>query len=230
MSDLYAHPASQLPPGAGQSAPWATLPGYGPPQERRTNGFAVAALVFGIIGGVLLAVIFGIVALVQIPKKNQKGKGLAFAGLVLAGAWTLAIVAAIVAIIMTSASRDSSGEITDAGDVSAFKLETGDCVSDLELSRAITSLPAVPCDEPHQAEVVGVFDLPDGEYPSGAELTSQADAGCADRLSLYAPTAMNDSSLQISYLYPLEKQWPTDREVVCFAVATTGTMTGSIAD
>jgi Septum formation len=131
---------------------------------------------------------------------------------------------------MTRADRDSTGEITDAGDVSAFSLEVGDCVSDLELSAAITSLPAVPCDEPHQAEVVGVFDLPEGEYPSEAELTSQADAGCANRLMLYAPTAVSDSSLQISYLYPLEQQWPTDREVVCFAVAASGTMTGSIAD
>lgn len=56
---------------------------------RRTNGFAVAALVFGILwmGGLgsLLAVIFGAVAISQINQSNggQGGKGMAVAGFVL---------------------------------------------------------------------------------------------------------------------------------------------------
>jgi hypothetical protein len=52
-----------------------------------TNGLAVAALVLGILWiywiGSILAVIFGHVALAQISKRYQSGKGLAIAGLVL---------------------------------------------------------------------------------------------------------------------------------------------------
>jgi hypothetical protein len=52
-----------------------------------TNGLAVASLVLGILWiywiGSILAVIFGHVALAQIDKRNQSGKGLAIAGLVL---------------------------------------------------------------------------------------------------------------------------------------------------
>ena len=222
MCDPSAHRASATP----QSTPY-----YPPPmQRRRTNGFAIAALVFGILGGVPLAVVFGIVALVQIPKRNQNGKGMAVAGLVLAGVWTLAIAAAIVAVVLTSADRDSTGEITRSGDVSAFSLHVGDCVSDLDLSGAIASFPVVPCDQPHEAEVFGIFDLPEGDYPSETELTSQAEAGCANYLASNASNAANDPTLEFSYIYPLEQGWPEDREVVCFAGSPAGGLIGSIAD
>jgi hypothetical protein len=235
MSDPYASPPSQPSAEAAQAASWAPPPGYppppgyAPPQEQRTNGFAIAALVFGIIGGIVFAVIFGIIALVQIPKKNQKGKGMAISGLVLAGLWTLMWAALIVTIVATSASRDSSGEITESGDVSATALEVGDCLKDVEESAMITSLPAVPCDELHQAEVFGTFDLPEGDYPTEDELVAQADAGCADQMALYTPGAMNELSIEFLYVYPPEQAWPEDREVVCLAVSSEG-MTGSLAD
>jgi Domain of unknown function (DUF4190)/Septum formation len=239
VTDPYAHPPGERvpPPGAPTTAdaqpgaPWFPPPGYPPPQEQKTNGFAIASLVLGIIGGALLAVIFGIIALVQIPKKNQKGKGMAIAGVVLGGLWMLAIIAAIVAVVATSADRDSStGEITESGDVSAFALEVGDCLNDIEESQMITSLPAVPCDQPHEAEVFGMFDLPEGDYPTEDELVAQADRGCADLMARYAPEAMSNPAIGFFYIYPPEQAWPEDREVVCLAISSEGTMTGSLAD
>jgi hypothetical protein len=54
---------------------------------RGTNGLAIAALVLGILWvywvGSILAVIFGHVALSQIHRSRQGGRGLAIAGLVL---------------------------------------------------------------------------------------------------------------------------------------------------
>src|SRR5215831_2024091 len=63
-------------------------PGYiaPPPPRRPTNGFAIASLIFGILGGVVLSVIFGLVALSQIRRRQQSGRGLAIAGLALSGA------------------------------------------------------------------------------------------------------------------------------------------------
>lgn len=59
--------------------------------QRRTNGFAVAALVLGLSAwwiyglGSILAIIFGHIAVHQINRSNgtQGGKGMAIAGLVL---------------------------------------------------------------------------------------------------------------------------------------------------
>jgi Septum formation len=164
VSDPYAHPTVPEPESGQPAQTWPKPPGYQPPPEQRTNGFAIASLVFGIIRGILLAVIFGIIALVQIPKKNQKGKG----------------------------------------------------------------LPAVPCDQPHEAEVFGMFDLPEGDYPTEDELVAHADAGCANRMAMYAPEAMNDPTIGFLYMYPLQQVWPADREVVCLAISSEGTMTGSL--
>ncbi|MBD0292852.1 MAG: DUF4190 domain-containing protein [Jiangellaceae bacterium] len=227
MSDPYAQPPAPAEPPAQPAAPPVA---YAPPQHQQTNGFAIASLLFGIIGGVPLAVIFGIVALVQIPKKRQKGRGLAIAGLVLAGVWTLLIVAAVVLVVATSADRDvDTGEITEPGDVSAFSLEVGDCVNGLDAT-VLRSLPTVPCDQPHEGEVFAMFDLPEGEYPPEEELFAQADQGCADRLAAFSTQAMDDPAISLFYLYPQEPSWPEDREIVCIAAATSGTTTGSLRD
>lgn len=65
--------------------PYYPNPYYPPP--RSTNGFAVASLVLGILWlywvGSILAVIFGAIALSQIKRTGDSGKGMAVAGLVL---------------------------------------------------------------------------------------------------------------------------------------------------
>jgi hypothetical protein len=76
--------------------PYPGPPPY-PPYRRRTNGFAVAALIFGILGGVILSVIFGCVALSQIRRRGDGGSSLAIAGLVLSGVWTALILIGVVA-------------------------------------------------------------------------------------------------------------------------------------
>ncbi|MEH1127775.1 hypothetical protein [Micromonospora sp. CPCC 206061] len=63
-------PAAPGPPQA--SGQWTSLPAApapdqfyppaAPPKKPDTNGFAIASLVFALLGGVLFAVIFGVVA------------------------------------------------------------------------------------------------------------------------------------------------------------------------
>ncbi|SIN36772.1 peptidyl-prolyl cis-trans isomerase [Mycobacteroides abscessus subsp. abscessus] len=64
-----------------------------------TNTFAVVALVLGFVGGVL-AIPFGHIALSQINRTGEQGRGMAIAGLVL-GYLSLAAVAAMI-IVMTN--------------------------------------------------------------------------------------------------------------------------------
>jgi hypothetical protein len=102
-----APPVSQPPSGS----PWQQgQPVYYVPQQRRTNGLAVAALVLGILGLVFfaffavppaLALIFGIVSLGQIKGSNgtQEGRGLAIAGIVLGSVGLLFFVIWLVAVI-----------------------------------------------------------------------------------------------------------------------------------
>lgn len=59
----------------------------------RTNGLAIASLVTGILGFSILSVIFGHIALNQIGRSREEGRGLAIAGLVLGyvgiAGWTI---------------------------------------------------------------------------------------------------------------------------------------------
>lgn len=71
-----------------------------PPTKPRANGMATASLIFGIIGVPLgfcflgipcvLALIFGIVGIVQTTRRGQRGRGIAIAGTILGGLMTVA--------------------------------------------------------------------------------------------------------------------------------------------
>jgi hypothetical protein len=111
MADWVA--ASQVPElgfaaSAGTQVASAASPSTYPNQSQRTNGFAVASLVLGIVWlcgfGSLLATIFGAIALSQIFRSNgtTTGKGLALSGLIL-GIIGLVLVALSIAFGLTGA-------------------------------------------------------------------------------------------------------------------------------
>jgi Domain of unknown function (DUF4190)/Septum formation len=217
-------------PQQGYPPPYPA-PGYPGqlPAKPGTNGFAITALIFGIIGGVLFGFIFGFVALSQIKKSGQGGRGLAIAGLVLSGFWTLLLVVLIIVGVTSSPNRDDSGQITSGGSVSATALQAGDCVNNLKDTTSLLSLPAVPCSQPHEGEVFAVFDLPAGPYPGADAVNKQASTQCSDRITAYSPTAGTDGTYDLFLVYPRQQDWARgDREIACVAAATAGTTTGSI--
>lgn len=206
-------PPYPYPPPAGQ-----------PPRWPGTNGFAIASLVFGLIGGVVLAVVFGIVGLVQTRRRPQAGRGLAVAGLVLSGLWLVGGVAIGVLVALTSGS--------DPGDrVRVQTLSPGDCVNGLHDNKPTTSLPTVPCTEPHDGEVYAVFDLPGGDYPGLDEAGRLAQIGCIDRKATLPTEVADDSNFKLFLLYPNEPSWNAgDHAVTCVATDARGPRTGSIQD
>jgi hypothetical protein len=87
-----------------------------PRQQTSTNGWAIASLVLGILGGSLLAIVFGLVGRGQIRRSGgrQGGLGLATAGIVLGCVW-LGLIATVVVLAATGSfdrgnARRFSGE------------------------------------------------------------------------------------------------------------------------
>ncbi len=67
------------------------------PQSRPgTDGFAIAALIVAVLGGVLISILLGIIALRRIRLTGQGGRGLAIAAFVLSGLWAAVLVVRIV--------------------------------------------------------------------------------------------------------------------------------------
>jgi len=121
-------PSAQYPPPYGQSAPYGQpgQPGYPqppypyvpspyPPQE--TSGTAIASLVCGIVGMIIVpflasiaAIITGHIALSQIRQSGGrlKGRGMAFAGLI-TGYLMVALLVIIIVAVIFGVSRNSGG-------------------------------------------------------------------------------------------------------------------------
>jgi hypothetical protein len=89
----------------------AVPPGALAPPRPSTNGWAIASLVLGVLGGSLLAIVFGLVARSQIRRSGgrQSGLGLATAGIVLGCLW-LALIAIVVVLAVTGSFDDSNAQ------------------------------------------------------------------------------------------------------------------------
>jgi hypothetical protein len=192
-------------------------PGYPVrPPAPDVNALAIVSLVFGIVGGVVFALGFGIGALVQIRKSGERGRGLAIAGLSLAGVWTVALVASVAVLLAVAPWEDDRG---------AGGLQAGVCVDDVNGAR-----PVVSCDAPHEGEVYATFVLPSGPWPGEQAMTAEAAARCTGELHDYLAQDTAFGRLRSVYLLPQEGSWPDDRRVVCIARDPAGPMTGSLHD
>lgn len=172
----------------------------------KTSRFAIAALVLGILGVVLLSVIFGIIGLKQTKDGTRRGRGLAIAGLAISLVW----IVAGAAVATTIYKRDR-------GTTSTQDLSLGQCIKDLPADSATTLSRAalVPCDQPHIGEVFAVIPVPGDTFPGEAQLTSQGDA-CDPKLVSYVPGLPDDFTYDLSYIYPTAQTWADgDRSLVC---------------
>lgn len=207
------------PPPAYPYGQYGQAPAPYPPKPS-TNGFAIASLILGILGGVPLSVIFGIIALNQIKRSRQGGRGMAIAGLVLSGLWTLLIIAIVVLAI-----------VSDDGSVRATDIKTGDCIAESPADGAdVARLPKVSCDKPHEGEVYAVIRVSGDSFPGQSAIRDEYEERCLSALESYAPDAANDPRVRNFLLYPSQETWDRgDRDVVCIAI-TKDKPTGSIKE
>ncbi|BFU48028.1 septum formation family protein [Krasilnikovia sp. MM14-A1004] len=183
--------------------------------DRLRPGVAVAVL-----GGLVVSAVLGIVALVQLRSRHQRGRGPALGGLIVSGCCV-----AIIANTMSPA--DPPGTAADDGSlVEAARLEPGDCVERYIETGTVEHLPTVSCSTPHQAEVFAAFDLPFGPWPGEEVVQKQAGDRCTDELDSYATDPAD--SLDLVSLQPMVDFWPRHRRVTCLAVERDGKRTGSL--
>jgi hypothetical protein len=230
--DRYgAPPSAPAGFGAPPQEPWQQSPMPGQQPSGGRNGLAIASFICGLIGFGLFGLIFGFIALSQIKKRNQRGRGLAIGGILLSVLWFVVGIALVVWVVMAgTANRNDAGAITEGGSVSSFDLKPGDCLNGLAESNNITSVPAVPCTQPHDGEVFATFEITDGTWPGDAEVAKQAETGCVQRLPEYSAKAAKDEKLEIFFLHPTAASWAQgDHEVTCVAMDP-AKRTGSIKD
>ncbi|MGH2462119.1 MAG: septum formation family protein [Candidatus Limnocylindria bacterium] len=148
--------------------------------------------------------------------------------------WRLAIYGVIALVVvggsvLFAARRDDSGEITDAGTLSVFDLQVGDCF-DAEMGE-ISEVQAIPCAEPHVYEVYSVVEYPAGELPSAIDenYTQWEMDTCVGRFEDYVGIDFDFSDFYFSTLTPSDQSWAEgDRALMCFLHnSTESPLTGS---
>ena len=228
----------------GAPGPPGARGGPGGPGQRagqgKANGFAVASLVLGLLGitviGAVLGIIFGIMALRQIRRTGQRGRGLAIAGLIFSAIW-LVLLGGFFAFgrgkspAPASASRGHSSSPTPQPSSSAshgplstnvFALRPGQCFQNPPASQTVlgvTYVTVVPCSKPHNAQAFVQFTVKGTSYPGTESLKRQADSGCHARIKGNVQTSKVKDSMTLHYLYPLASSWSSGhRSITCLIV------------
>ncbi len=235
-------PAGQQPWGSGALPPGALpygMPGHPAFQQRQlyTNGLAIASLVVSFLCFVGAAgIIMGAIALRQIKRTGERGRGLAIAGIVIGSLWLVVFVAGLVGNAFSvdtgedgssgfTPSRHSSAPVLPAA--SPLRLEVGECF-DLVGTLAAKK---VDCSKPHKGEVFWTgIPAETGDYPLPSVLEAEAEKGCKDHVDQYVmDTWTLGDSLDYRYLYPDRNSWDTyaGRRLVCFFTGS-GPLTGSL--
>lgn len=126
---------------------------------------------------------------------------------------------------LTNAKRDSSGQITDAGNIQAEQMSVGDCVNWPDAGNEnevfeFESVKALPCNEPHDLEVYAslIYPAQSPEYPGDESIGIWADNACFEAFEPYVGRTYEEATeLGYTYFWPTETSWREndDRTVTC---------------
>jgi hypothetical protein len=182
---------------------------------------AVAALVLGLLCFVpALGLVLGIVALTQIRRRGERGRGMAIAGIVLSSLGTAALVLVLAAGGIQAFQQGwEEGARDTAGDGVTFSVDEGECfdVPGGSLEGETYDVDTVPCTGSHQAEVFANFRIPNGGYPGDDAVTRTAEDKCYALRYGYAMDvwALPDD-VDLYYFTPTRESWRLgDRKVTC---------------
>ncbi|WP_285727161.1 septum formation family protein [Psychromicrobium xiongbiense] len=129
------------------------------------------------------------------------------------------------------ADRDPSGAVTAAQTADVFSVKVGDCMDDPG-SGNISSIPAVPCGQPHDFEAYAETSMPSGDYPGQTAINDKSDEFCAAQFKTFIGIDPESSTLGFTSLTPTSSSWKSgDRLITCLVgeqgKKTTGSLKGT---
>ncbi|MER6095046.1 DUF4190 domain-containing protein [Streptomyces sp. NPDC001728] len=207
---------------------------YGQPPRRTTNGLAIGSLVSGIVCCLPpLGLVLGLIALPQIKKREQDGKGMAITGIVLSALSCLLLVVGLATGGIGSAWGDFKEGVDEASRTkSPFSLRTGQCFSDDgKLEEYATDVTIVDCARPHDGEVSGGFKVTGfDKWPGDDAIDKIAVKRCETINAAYAmDTWAVPNDVWLYYYLPSRESWRGgDRTVTCAFASKKNPFSGSV--
>jgi hypothetical protein len=131
-----------------------------------------------------------------------------------------------------SAQVDANDNVTKAGGLDVNQLTTGQCFDEPSAGQSeVRAIEAVPCAQPHDAQVIGLSMLTDDQYDAATVKKEAADA--CEKISAgptVDQTKLGDNAATIDFA-PTAQSWTVnvDRRVTCALDNGIGTkLTGSV--
>lgn len=156
-----------------------------------------------------------------VPPKPKRSKTFVVIGIVVALVVATAIVAAV---FRNTAKRDeNTGQVTKEGTLTVFDLKDGDCFNNVPADdKEVMSVNAVPCGQPHDAEVLAQVTVTgNGAYPGVDKVAAEVEQLCLDKVGDRIKRSPITDQLDMFYFYPTADSWTrqNDRGGTCVAAS-----------
>jgi len=116
-------------------------------------------------------------------------------------------------------TRDPEASVTESAVLSAFDLHVGDCLISADVAESFSEVPAVPCDEAHDSEIIYIFQITDTTF-SQASIDLAGEEKCVQAMNDYIGPNYADVLPELDYTWfsPTAESFARgDREVDCLA-------------
>ncbi|WP_163544030.1 septum formation family protein [Occultella kanbiaonis] len=221
-----AAPGPQQPTGTGGYGQF-TFPVF---EKQKLEPMAVAAVATAPLGPVGL--VLGLLARPRVRRTRRRSMNLAWAGIVIGGAFTVAWI--LVAVTLTlngtiarATERPVAGDVDSARSVAAANLAVGNCIYTLPPAQSVGEVRLVPCAESHIAQVISTHELT-GDFPGAEAVAAQATELCdADAAGIDA----GDLDVMPWHLAPSAEGWEQgNTTVVCLVRGAAGPVEGDLVN
>jgi hypothetical protein len=157
----------------------------------------------------------------QAPRRGHRGLIL---GITLGLVGLLLVGGGVYAVAHRMRTRPI-GDVNGATTATARQVDTGHCIAELPSDGRVSSVRLVPCDEPHEAEVVGMMTIRADSWPGRRTVESDVADWCE------MDTAQVEAGFREVTWSPSESSWGQgDHYGVCIAWHEGGDVTGSFAE
>ncbi|WP_190172277.1 DUF4190 domain-containing protein [Streptomyces mirabilis] len=182
-----------------------------------------------------VGLVLGIVALAQIRKRGERGKGLAVGGMVMSSLGLALLVLAVATGGVSDFWDGFKGGMNDSARTgTVFSLRKGDCFDEPgDSSKSVAvHVDKVPCAGRHHAEVIANFAMSGAGYPGRGSLLDVADAKCRAFERAYAMDAWAvPDDIRLYHFILTRDSWNLGRHsIICMLESGDGKsgLTGSL--
>lgn len=162
----------------------------------------IVPVLFGILG-----IVFGFIALGEIKRRGQKGRGNALVGVIAGSVW---LVIGVVGLTVAVLNRGGS-----AGTVDIDAVRVGQCFTTAPNATSITRVATANCAEPHTDQLFAKYEAPYTTYPGATILMDDTQSQCAELVRSSLRTSALTDTMVVNVEVPDSVKWNSSHMVAC---------------